>query len=150
MRQHSLLKLERSNISGCLWPVKCPATFQRTLDILLSGLKWSVCLVHVDDIIVYFDTFENHPEKVDRVLTIGRDASLALNIVSCHLFKIFVCYLDHVVVLERLKVAQKHTSSIKKENFLTSQTELRSFLGMCNIYQHFVPKLSAVAEPLNQ
>jgi hypothetical protein len=30
-----------------------PATFQRFVDITLTGLAWKVCLVYLDDIIVY-------------------------------------------------------------------------------------------------
>jgi hypothetical protein len=29
------------------------ATFQRMTDAVLSGLKWTTCLVYLDDIIVY-------------------------------------------------------------------------------------------------
>jgi Reverse transcriptase (RNA-dependent DNA polymerase) len=30
-----------------------PATYQRAIDIILSGLKWRTCLVYLDDIIIY-------------------------------------------------------------------------------------------------
>jgi len=30
-----------------------PATFQRALDIILSGLKWQRCLVYLDDVIIF-------------------------------------------------------------------------------------------------
>lgn len=34
-----------------------PATFQRMIDYVLSGLKWTSCLVYLDDFIVYSKTF---------------------------------------------------------------------------------------------
>jgi len=37
-----------------------PATFQRALDIILSGVKWQSCLVYLDDVIVYSKTQEEH------------------------------------------------------------------------------------------
>ena len=37
-----------------------PATFQRAIDILLSGLEWKTCLVYLDDIIVYATSREAH------------------------------------------------------------------------------------------
>ena len=37
-----------------------PPTFQRTMDIVLSGLSWDICLVYMDDIIVLSKTFEEH------------------------------------------------------------------------------------------
>jgi len=30
-----------------------PATFQRALDSIHSGLKWQICLVYLDDVIIF-------------------------------------------------------------------------------------------------
>ncbi|KZR95525.1 Uncharacterized protein APZ42_010720, partial [Daphnia magna] len=30
-----------------------PGTFQRAMDIILAGLRWTTCLVYLDDVIVY-------------------------------------------------------------------------------------------------
>ena len=35
-----------------------PATFQRLMDLFLSGLKWKTCLVYLDDVIIFAHTFE--------------------------------------------------------------------------------------------
>ena len=64
-----------------------PASFQRMLDILLSGLKLSTCIVYVGDVIVYSDTLEDHLEHVDRVLTIVQDTGVAQNIAEYHFFR---------------------------------------------------------------
>ena len=37
-----------------------PATFQRMMDVLLSGLKGNTCLVYLDDIVVFSKTFSEH------------------------------------------------------------------------------------------
>jgi hypothetical protein len=34
-----------------------PRTFQRMMDVVLSGLKWPTCLVYLDNIMVYSWTF---------------------------------------------------------------------------------------------
>lgn len=34
-----------------------PATFQRMMDTVLSGLKWHTCLVYLDDVVVFSNTF---------------------------------------------------------------------------------------------
>ncbi len=38
---------------------KAPATFQRAVDVLLSGVNWQVCLVYLGDIIVYSKSEED-------------------------------------------------------------------------------------------
>ncbi|TPX36475.1 hypothetical protein SeLEV6574_g08025, partial [Synchytrium endobioticum] len=37
-----------------------PATFQRLMDVVLSGLKWRCCLVYLDDIVVFSKSFDEH------------------------------------------------------------------------------------------
>ena len=61
--------------------------------------------MYVDDVIVYSETFEDHLEHVDRVLTIVRDTVLALDIAKCHSFRAKFDYLGHIVVPRRLKVS---------------------------------------------
>ena len=47
-----------------------PATFQRLMDRVLGGLKWSSCLVYfqIDDIIVVGRTFNDHLHHLSKVL----------------------------------------------------------------------------------
>jgi len=40
--------------------INAPATFQRALDIIFSGVKWQSCLIYLDDVIVYSKTEEKH------------------------------------------------------------------------------------------
>ena len=47
-----------------------PATFQRTVDMLLSGYRWRTCLVYLDDIIMFGNTAEEHVDHVREVLTV--------------------------------------------------------------------------------
>ncbi|KAL5488906.1 hypothetical protein EMCRGX_G017922 [Ephydatia muelleri] len=61
-----------------------PATFQHLMDRVLSGLKWSSCLVYFDDIIVVGDTFEDHLHHIGLVLKRLRDAGLKLKPVKWH------------------------------------------------------------------
>jgi hypothetical protein len=44
-----------------------PATFQRTVDIVLSGVRWKTCLVYLDDIIVISNSSEEHASHLDGV-----------------------------------------------------------------------------------
>jgi len=41
-----------------------PATFQRALDIILSGRKWQRCLVYLDDVTIFSASAEQHVKDV--------------------------------------------------------------------------------------
>jgi hypothetical protein len=64
-----------------------PATFQRTVDIVLSGLKWKTCLVYLDDIIVFFHDPEEHTRHLDEVLGLLYGAGLSLKLAKCQFFR---------------------------------------------------------------
>lgn len=45
-----------------------PATFQRLMDMVLARVKWSSCLVYIDDIVIMGKTFQRHVENLGQVL----------------------------------------------------------------------------------
>jgi len=56
-----------------------PATFQRTVDAVLSDLRWKCAFGYFDDIGVFSKTFEEHVEHLRLVLTRIRDAGLTMH-----------------------------------------------------------------------
>lgn len=44
------------------------ATFQRLMEYVLFGLNWQTCLVYIDDIIMFADSFESHLSRLSEVL----------------------------------------------------------------------------------
>ena len=48
------------------------------MDLVLSGLHWSHCLVYLDDIIVFASSIEQHLQRLDTML--GRMASVGLTL----------------------------------------------------------------------
>ena len=65
------------------------------MESVLAGLCWLTCLVYIDDIIVFSDTFEKHVENLTSVLQRMRQAHLKLNPKKCDLRK--GSFLGHVV-----------------------------------------------------
>jgi RNase H-like domain found in reverse transcriptase/Reverse transcriptase (RNA-dependent DNA polymerase)/Integrase zinc binding domain/Chromo (CHRromatin Organisation MOdifier) domain/Integrase core domain len=126
-----------------------PATFQRAIDIILSGIRWKTCLVYLDDVIVFSSNRDDHLAHVNEALTLLGNAGLSLKLKKCHFFADTVDYLGHVIRPGRLGVAEKNTEALKTARLPKTQTELRSFLGLCNVYRRFVPHFSSIASPLN-
>jgi hypothetical protein len=117
--------------------------------VILSGVKWRTCLVYLDDVVIYSPDRETHLRHVDEALTLLREAGLSLKLAKCHFFKDTVDYLGHVIRPGRLGVAEKNTNALKRATLPRTQTELRSFLGLCNVYRRFVPRFAALAAPQN-
>ena len=54
------------------------STFQRTMELPLQGLQWEMCLIYIDDIIVFGSDFDEHMDRVKQVLTRLEAAGLKL------------------------------------------------------------------------
>ena len=90
-----------------------PATLQRALDIILSGLKWQICLVCLDNVIIFSANTEQHFKDVDTVLHRLPEAGVTLNLEKCTWFSDEVEYLGHIVRLGQLHVHNKNVDALK-------------------------------------
>ena len=73
-----------------------PATFQCLMDIVLSGLQWTSCLVYLDEIIVMGRTFTEHVHNLEVFHRI-RNAGLKLKPDKCFFLQDKVKYLGRIV-----------------------------------------------------
>lgn len=127
-----------------------PATFQLALDIILSGLKRQSCLFYLDDVIVFSKTAEDHVRHLDTILTRLHSAGVKLNLTKCSFFKKEVEYFGHMVCPGQLKVHNKNTEALKQAVFPKTKTQMKSFLGACNVYRRFVQDFTKRAKSLNE
>ena len=49
--------------------MSAPAGFQRLVDVVLAGLKWTTCLGYLDDIFIYSKDIDEHVFRLAAVLT---------------------------------------------------------------------------------
>ena len=124
------------------------ATFQRALDIILSGVRWQICLVYLDYVIVFSRTHGEHAQHLDTVLSLLRSAGISLKLKKCSFFQPKVHYLGHVISPGKLSVAEAAADAFKTFTFPRTLTQVRSFLGACNVYRRFVKGFAKIARPL--
>jgi hypothetical protein len=74
-----------------------PSTFQRLMDIVLTRLKWQMCLVYLDDVLVFGKTFEEHQKKLKCVLIALEKAGLTLNVSKCIFATNRIFHLGHII-----------------------------------------------------
>ncbi|VDI10492.1 Hypothetical predicted protein [Mytilus galloprovincialis] len=47
------------------------ATCQRLMELVLNGIQWQICLIYLDDSIVFGKNFEEHTERLAIILCMG-------------------------------------------------------------------------------
>ena len=128
-----------------------PSTFQRALDIVLSGVRWRTCLVYLDDVIVFSQNNEEHLQHLDEILGLLSAAGIRLKLSKCFFFRDEVEYLGHRIRPGTLSVYDnsKATRAVRAAVFPQTFTQMKSFLGAANVYRQFVKGFANVARPLS-
>ncbi|CAF0886678.1 unnamed protein product [Brachionus calyciflorus] len=125
-----------------------PATFQRMVDKALTGLIGKICLVYLDDIIVYSRTVEQHIEHLKLIFDRLRQAALKFNRKKCFFMKRQVIYLGHVVNSDGLFPCEDKVKAIKAFKIPRTIKQLQNFLGLKGYYRKFIRDYSKIASPL--
>ena len=82
-------------------------------------------------------------------MTASIDDGFPLKLKKCDFFKNMVDYLGHAVRPGKLAVAQKTTRAVEEFRLPETQTHIKSFLGLSDVYRRFVPNFARIAGPLN-
>jgi len=116
--------------------------------MILAGVKWQICLVYLDDVIVFSRSPEEHLQHLDEVLTRLGKAGVTLKAAKCHFFQEKEEYLGHVIRPGRVHVLDKNLRAPEGLRYPETQTQMKSFLGMCGVYRRFVADFAKIAKPL--
>ena len=127
-----------------------PATFERLMETVLAGLQWDICLIYIDDVIVYGRTFEEALKNLETVLERLRIAGLKLKAKKCRLFSKSVSFLGHIISDKGIETDPEKVRAVKEWPVPVNVTEVRSFLGLCSYYRRFIPKFADKAKPLHR
>jgi len=125
------------------------STFQRLMDVVMSGLHLDVCLVYLDDIILFSRTVEEHLERLVRVLGRLRTAGLKLKPEKCSLIQRSVSFLGHVVSGDGIATDPQKVKIVTDWPVPNSVKEVRSFLALAGYYRRFVKGYANIAAPLH-
>ena len=126
-----------------------PATFQRLMQAVLSGLEWRVCFVYLDDILVCSRSFQEHLQHLNLVIERLRRAGLTLKPQKCYFLQREVHYLGHLISHEGIAPDPAKTEKVREFPIPTDVTKVRQFVGLASYYRRFVPGFARIATPLH-
>ena len=125
-----------------------PATFNQLMDRIFRKYR-AFTSVFFDDIIVYSRSLEEHKEHLAQVFDELRVHKLYLNMKKSEFFLKEIHYLGHIISKDGIRMDPEKLKIIQEWPQPRNLHELRSFIGMCSYYRHFIAKFSVIAGPLH-
>ncbi len=127
-----------------------PATFQRTMQMVLGELFYTVAPVYIDDIIVHSKTFQDHMRDIENVFEKIQGANLKLGPEKCKFCFEEIKFLGHIIGKDGIKTDPAKIEKVKNYPKPTNITQLRGFLGLAKYYRKFIKDFAKIAKPLNE
>ena len=125
-----------------------PATYQRLMEECLGDYNMKICIIYLDDIIIFAKDFEEHLQRLDLVLTRLKECNLKLSAEKCFFMQKSVHFLGHVVSERGVETDPDKIEKVKNWPVPKNADELRSFVAFAGYYRRYVQDFSKVAKPL--
>ncbi|XP_052754781.1 uncharacterized protein K02A2.6-like [Galleria mellonella] len=123
-----------------------PSQWQRYMDQTLQGLPGTACFF--DDIAIQGQTYIELLKRIQTIFQKLKECGLHLNKNKCQFLKKSITYLGHKINENGLHPTVEKVNDIKNSPRPTDVSTLRTFLGMVNYYQQFIPNLASKLNPL--
>ena len=125
-----------------------PGTFQRLMNHVLKDVIGKICLVYLDDIIIFASTVEEHVKNLQTVFDLLRAANLKMKLSKCKFLQSKVRYLGHLVDKNGITPDPEKVEAIKNYPRPETVQELQSFIGLASYYRRFIPDFGNISHHL--
>jgi hypothetical protein len=121
-----------------------PATFHAMVNGVFYDYIDQFVAVYIADILIYWETLEEHDKHLKLVLQRPQDNKLHAQLTKCEFYKQDLEYLGYRIADNPAMVLPGHLSAIADFEHLTSWTELRSLIGLANTIHRFIPNQASI------
>ena len=124
-------------------------TFQRLMQNCLGELNLTYAFIHLDDMIVFSWTEEDHLHHLRVVFGRFLEHGLKLKPSKCHFLQDKITFLGHEVSAKGMKPGMANLKAITEMAPPMMYTGVRCFTGMTGFFWHFIKGYTKIAKPLN-
>ncbi|MBW0547567.1 hypothetical protein O181_087282 [Austropuccinia psidii MF-1] len=126
-----------------------PAHFQSMMDTIfqeeiLEG--WMV--VYIDDLIIYSETWEDHVQYIDRVLSKCTPINLKISLKKCNFGQQELLALGNRFSGIGIPIGQNKVAAVLQKPVPRNIKEMQSFLGFASYYRNHIKSFSHITSSL--
>ena len=125
------------------------STYQRMMETILGSHIRSIALVYVDDVIIYGANIRQLLERLDTILGLLVRAGLTIKAQKCQFGMTELLYLGYLISKNGVKMDPSKVEAITNFPVPRSRSDVKSFLGLCEVYRHFIQNFATIAGPLS-
>ena len=118
------------------------------MDRVLCGMRWSSCLVYLDDVISFGGSVPEALARLEEVLSRFSDFGLQLKTKKCTFMQMEVISLGHIVGRTGLACDPAKISAVRNWHASDKVKAVRQFVGFVGYYRRFVEDFAELAKPL--
>lgn len=104
----------------------------------------------LEDVAVGSRTSLEHIYNVQQVLVFLNDAEVTLKVLKKNNFTEIADYHGHVICPQRIKTASQSTNTLRRLKHPRFVADLKSFLGICNVFHRFLLRFARLAALRNK
>lgn len=127
-----------------------PATFQRLMNEVLRDYINKICVVYLDDILIFSTSLEEHIQSIRKIFKKLSEHNLKVQFDKCSFLKRETEFLGHVLTEEGMKPNPNKIKCIEEYPLPTTEKQLRGFLGLTGYYRKFIEGYAKLAQPMTK
>ncbi|OWY95868.1 LOW QUALITY PROTEIN: Retrovirus-related Pol Polyprotein from transposon 412 [Phytophthora megakarya] len=124
--------------------------FERLMENVLVDLKWRMCLVYLDDCVIFSEDFPTHLVRIRQVLEHFRKAGFKLKMKKRHWVRDQVAFLGYIVTPTGILPNPEKVKALMNVQKPHDLHTLRAFLGLTSYFRRYIPGFAAIAAPLER
>jgi 8-oxo-dGTP pyrophosphatase MutT (NUDIX family) len=127
---------------------QAPGWFQLLMNHVLHEVIGEICVVYLDDIIIYSKTKEQHLKDVRRVLELLHKAVLQIKLKKCKFFQKEIPFLGHIISKEGIKTDPEKIRAMQEMEPPKCLRDVQAILGLFQYYKSFILDFARIAAPI--
>lgn len=125
-----------------------PTTFQSLMNSIFGDLVDAFMVVHLEYLLIYSDSYDNHLTQLDLVLSRLADNELYVGKSKSEVMSTHTEFLGLQLGIEGISVGVERKNAVQNWPRPKNLWELRSFIGLLHFFRRFINGFSQLVSPL--